>query len=147
MQRHVCRAGDAPFPVLADQRDPGSGARASSATASAAGPLRRTRSCVLGLCPLLAIDALRERADDLPACTAGGEAAAEDRVEGLDARPAVARARGRPQRKEPLAFYIVQSIVWLSLSVITRVAVVVCARRCLLELGARVPSGRAGFEG
>src|SRR5262245_42904185 len=71
------------------------------ATASAAGPLKRTRSFEF-LWPLLTIDALRERAGDLLLGSAGGQTAAEDGVERVDARSAVGGMRRWPKHEEPV---------------------------------------------
>src|SRR6185437_13822493 len=73
-----------------------------AATLSAAGPLIRTRSALTLLWPLLSIDALREAAGNVDLRrVVRREAAAEEGVQGLQARLAVARGRGRPQNQVP----------------------------------------------
>src|SRR5215813_11287226 len=72
------------------------------ATPSAAGPLSRTRRPLIPLWPLLSICAPCEAAGDLRLRVAVvREAASEERMERLDARLAVPRARGRPQDEVP----------------------------------------------
>ena len=101
MERDVgrSRATRAPAASAGSRRSPGS-CSSVAATPLAAGPLSRTRSAVAGgrygpstasgKSPMICVGGV-----------ARGQSAAEERVQRLEARRAVARGRGRPQREEP----------------------------------------------